>query len=161
MRFIDRLFKISLLPLLPLPQTHPQNLWIPFCKWASSKSAKMGIKLPEFFTYACHQSSIWYQETPLHFILCEMEAQNSMVRDLHQDHNSINYIWHLYIFLTSRKQVLPDVYYDTVVDMRNQRRNKAMIWSKPHSEMVAELEMKSSNSKPLRPCPIPCCSDLI
>lgn len=36
-----------------------------------------------------------------------------------------------------------------------------MIWSKPHSKMVAELETKSSNSKPLGPCPILCCSELI
>lgn len=55
----------------------------------------------------------------------------------------------------------PDIYYCTVIDLRNQRRDKAMIWSKPQNKMVAEMEMKSSDSKPLGACPIPCCSDLI
>lgn len=38
----------------------------------------------------------------------------------------------------------------------NQRCNKTMIWLKPPRSMVAELEIKPSNSEPLGLCPITC-----
>lgn len=70
---------------------------------------------------------MWYQKTPLCFILCEMDAENLMAQETHQDHNSIIYTRHMYVSVTSKKQPPPDIYYCTVIDLRNQRCDKAMI----------------------------------
>lgn len=35
-----------------------------------------------------------------------------MAQNFQQDRSSTTYTWHLYVFATSRKQPLPDVYYD-------------------------------------------------
>lgn len=66
----------------------------------------MGIRLPGVFIYPCHWISMWYQETQLPVILCETETQTCTRIII-----LFFYTWLLHIFVTSRKQPLPDVYY--------------------------------------------------